>query len=507
MRILQLSAERFKRLSIIDITPEGNIVQITGQNGNGKTSVLDAIYAVAAGAEGAQEVPIQRGAKRSAITMRLGGDEDGRELTIERVFTEKDAGGYLSVKSSDGARYPSPQKMLDALMGRLTFDPLAFMRQSAKDQLETLRGIVPVDIDLGAVDREIAMHYAERGNVNRDAARAKATAESITVPADLPENPPDIGEITDRLTGADAHNAAIRARVAERDRLADVAGQMREEISRLEQRLAEVRGLLGSAETAVKQINGENRDVEMIDTAAVRAELDAANVVRDAIRRRQDKMVADGESKAFAKRAEELTAQMDELKTKKSDAIAKAPMPVPGLAFGDGNVTFNGLPLSQASDAEQLLISTAIAAALNPKLRVVRIRDGSLLDSKSLAALADFATKNDLQVWIEQVTEGGDVGIVMEDGHIRGQEALVEAQKEAEAAPAVEDGEAEEASRKAALEFITAKVAELANVKTAADANTMNALVKKKCSRFETLVKEKWVPEYLARVQRLTKKR
>jgi len=102
----------------------------------------------------------------------------------------------------------------------------------------------------------------------------------------------------------------------------------------------------------------------------------------------------------------------------RNDAIAAAKMPVEGLGFGDGEVTYNGHPFAQASGAEQLRVSVAIAMAGNPKLRVLRIKDGSLLDSKSLALLEEMADLNDFQVWIESVDESGTVGIVMEDGAV-----------------------------------------------------------------------------------------
>ena len=61
-------------------------------------------------------------------------------------------------------------------------------------------------------------------------------------------------------------------------------------------------------------------------------------------------------------------------------------MPVEGLGFGAGIVTFNGLPFDQASTAEQLRVSVAIAMAANPKLRVLRIKHGNDLDADNLAA-------------------------------------------------------------------------------------------------------------------------
>ena len=41
MRILKLTAENVKRLKVVEITPRGDLVQISGRNGQGKTSVLE----------------------------------------------------------------------------------------------------------------------------------------------------------------------------------------------------------------------------------------------------------------------------------------------------------------------------------------------------------------------------------------------------------------------------------------------------------------------------------
>jgi hypothetical protein len=99
-------------------------------------------------------------------------------------------------------------------------------------------------------------------------------------------------------------------------------------------------------------------------------------------------------------------------------------MPVQGLTFGEGEILLNGVPFAQASDAEQLQASVAIAAALNPKLRVIRIRDGSLLDDLAMQRLAQFATATDMQVWIERVDSSGKIGFVLEDGHVKQPEQL-----------------------------------------------------------------------------------
>jgi len=56
---------------------------------------------------------------------------------------------------------------------------------------------------------------------------------------------------------------------------------------------------------------------------------------------------------------------------------------------------------------------------MNPKLRVIRVRDGSLLDEDAMKLLAKFADAHDMQIWVERVDSSGAVGFVLEDGRVR----------------------------------------------------------------------------------------
>ena len=99
-------------------------------------------------------------------------------------------------------------------------------------------------------------------------------------------------------------------------------------------------------------------------------------------------------------------------------AIEEAKLPIEGLGLADGEVLFNGNPLDQASDAEQLRVSMAIAAAMSPTLRVIIVRDGSLLDEEGLKIVAQWADERDMQVWMERVDSSGTVGFYIEDGSL-----------------------------------------------------------------------------------------
>ncbi|TXH49489.1 MAG: hypothetical protein E6Q97_22580 [Desulfurellales bacterium] len=94
-------------------------------------------------------------------------------------------------------------------------------------------------------------------------------------------------------------------------------------------------------------------------------------------------------------------------------------MPIPGLGFSESEVTLNGIPLSQSSSAEQLRVGLAIAIAANPNMKVMLIRDGSLLDDDSLRLVEESAKAAGAQVWVEMVGRDGQCSVVIEDGAVK----------------------------------------------------------------------------------------
>jgi len=464
MKIIQLTAENVKKLTAIEISPDGNMVQITGKNGQGKTSVLDSIWWALAGTENVQAQPIRNGAEKARIEIKLG-NGGVVELTVERRFTEK--GSSLSVKTADGAKYPSPQKMLDDLLGSLTFDPLHFMRQDATGQFEVLRQLVALDVDPAALDAANAKDFAARTDINRDAKAKRAQAAAIVVPDDLPDSPVDESALLDTLQQAADANAQIEQRRANRTAASLKIENLTSEAARLEAALepdADAIQQVTDREVGILQQQIDNlthqrdqvqeraiRDIaelkktrtaaieaatqeaasiktklddagdlpDPVDISELRAQLDSAKAINLKVAQRDSRKTIEEEAATLEGRSAALTTAMEARTKQKLDAIAKAPMPVEGLSFGDGTLTFKGVPLDQASDAEQLTVSTAIAAALNPKLRVIRIRDGSLLDDEALAKLAVFAKERDFQIWIEIVNSSSPCAIVMEDGHVK----------------------------------------------------------------------------------------
>jgi len=412
MKILRLTAENIKKIKVVDIAPDGSVVQITGPNGSGKSSVLDCIWFALGGTRGIDSRPVRTGTLKAKIKLDLG------EIIVTRSFT-REGGTSLIVEAENGARFPSPQKMLDDLLGSLTFDPLAFSRMESKAQLDVLRGMVQLDVDIDELDRLNAADYQERTEWNRRAKALGAEEDAITVSDDLPDEAIDEPGLLDRMTRASEVNNGIERARRLREQRVERIERLQEHVTDLADQLADARAILRNEQEVVSQ---QVSLPELEDVAEIRSALESARIVNEAIAWRTKRESLKRDFAAACDHIDGLTNTMNARAEQKAAAIAAADMPIDGLSFGDGEVLYNGLPFSQASSAEQLRVSVAIAMAANPKLRVLRIKDGSLLDEHSLAMIAEMASDNDYQVWIERVDTTGKVGVVMEDGAIVGAE-------------------------------------------------------------------------------------
>lgn len=163
-----------------------------------------------------------------------------------------------------------------------------------------------------------------------------------------------------------------------------------------------------------------------IDVSPLRAKMDGLEKENQMARAAFDYDLAKANIAKAASYANELNERINANRERRAAMIQAAEFPVQGLAISETGVTLHGIPFSQCSSAEQLRVSVAIGLAANPKLKVLLIRDGSLLDDESLALVARMAEEAKAQVWIERVEVDKTVSVIIEDGHVKGQEAIQE---------------------------------------------------------------------------------
>src|SRR3990167_191494 len=408
MKILKLTAENIKRLIAVEITPDGNLVQITGKNGAGKTSVLDAIWWALAGTKHIQAQPIRKGENKARVRLDLG------EIVVERKFTE--AGSTLTVESIKGARLSSPQTLLDKLLGELSFDPLAFSRMETREQFDELRRISKLDVDIDELDALNKGDYAKRTDLNRDSKAKRAQIDGMIIPANTPDELVDESVLVDELQKAGEYNAQIEQRKANRERIILEAKGQREQAEKL---MVEAKALIKAADEYDEKLKSAPELPPPVDTVLLRQNIEKAAIINRSVAALKQKRMLISQVEELENKSTSITEQMCAREQAKADAITRASMPIPDIGFGDGQVIYKNIPFDQASDAEKLRVSLAIAIAANPELRVIRIRDVSLLDDDGLAAIAKMADELDYQVWIERVDGSGKVGVVIEDGMVK----------------------------------------------------------------------------------------
>lgn len=410
MRIISLEAENFKRLRAVRIEPTGNVIEVTGDNSEGKTSTLDAIWAALGGAAAEPVKPVHTGQEKAEVRLVLGENGEPKYKVTKRFKLREDGStrSDLIVESPDGAQFQKAQTLLSSWLGDYTFDPLALLSMKDEDQIATLRRFVP-GFDFAAAERANKDDYAKRRDINRDAAALRTQAGAITVPAEISARV-DTEALEGELARAAEHNASVAQRQARRDAAKAELQRLDTEIARLTEQRDALQQQIDNAEALPALI-------EVDDVQTKLAEGRAANRVADEVQRRRE---LEKRAKALEDESAALTKAMLDRHDAMQKAVTAAKMPVKGLGFGDGFVTLNGEPFSQASKAEQIRTSMAIAASMNPTLRVARIADGSLLDRKSWAILHDYAEANDLQVWIETVTPHTSTAILIEDGGVAG---------------------------------------------------------------------------------------
>ena len=431
MKIVRLQAENVKRLVAVEIAPDGNLVEITGRNGAGKSSVLDAIWYALAGKATLPAEPIRQGQERAVIRLELG------DLTVTRTFRRRPpAAGKsderltteITVENAEGARFMSPQGMLDGLVDTLSFDPLAFARASSAEQYRMLAEVIGVDVF--AADAATASDFAERRDYNRAAREMRTAAASIHVPPDVPTKRVSVPLLMAELTEADEHNASREQRAANASRWRDEARAYETEAVQLEGRASKLRleaedldelakAKRRSAEGAVSRAEAEAENIpDAIDVAPIRERIAGAETANAALDAKERRRILEADATKAEGQANDLTERMEKRAEDVAAKVRAADLPIPGLTLAQGQVTLNGVPLEQASDAERLRISCAIAMRRHAKLRVLRVRDGSLLDSASLKQIAELAKDADYQVWVERVDESGKIGVVIEDGQV-----------------------------------------------------------------------------------------
>ena len=411
MNLLSLKVRNFLRIEAAEITPDGAVVEISGANEAGKSSLLRAFVCALSGKDSIPADPVRHGADEALIEVDLD------ELRIKLVI-RPDRSTVLTVTSADGFKASSPQKLLDGLYSKL-IDPLAFARLSPKQQRDTvaeMAGLSQMLDELACADAE---DRDARRDVNRDLKAALARLEAMPEVAAV--EPVDVSATLAELRAAREFNAEAAARYERRSRMRSDETLQREKAAR---NRAEAENLLRAAEALEVDADRIEEEAEAIvvpskrDVTPLERLLEDAETINAQHRAWAERVGAVALVQKLDTESQGFTSALLAREAERKAVIEAADLPIPGLGFGDDCLTYDGVRFDQASTAVTTRVCTAIAMAMSAKIRVLLVKDWSLLDQKNRQIVTEMAEQRGYLVLAETVDESGEVGVYIEEGRV-----------------------------------------------------------------------------------------
>ena len=419
MKVIKLEIEGFKRITVIEVTPKGNVVKLTGPNEAGKSSVLDAIMKALRGGR-ISAADVNKDSKNGGkIFMQLGEKEVEYELS-KRISAKGVA--TLTIKTVDGEEIKSPQAFLDDLIqGGLAFDPLEFADMTKKEQLDLFTRLLGIDLD--GLDQQIKDAEEERKYARKTKDEAAAVSQNLSG-----AKPVERVSVSETMQLWEKHkknykDAEVilqkrddlrRAEVDDEDEVKDLEARLKEINKQQTRRHAEIAAL--PVEGAIQQMAAS--EVQVNDAKELLDAADDANNAADSYDKYKEAQAVHAKAKNKFTVAEN---QVEKLRATKKETIQGVEFPVEGLSVNDSELLIDDIPFDKLSEGAKIKTSLLIALALNPKCRVALLRNGSMLDDKNMKLVEQFAKKKDFQIWIETVMRGKSKPgeIVIEDGTTR----------------------------------------------------------------------------------------
>lgn len=405
MKIETITINGFKKLQQFAIDPAGKSVEIKGRNGQGKSSIIDAIWCTLTGKD-VPGVPVNRESVTAKIVVGL---DDGH--TARLSFSSK-GNKSLVVEGPDGEPVKAPATFLENLIGKISFDPFEFVNQPPQKQRAFLQQLL--GLDFADLDSDKAFQLEQKREIDRDAVSIEREAEALLDAQNVERV--DVSDLVAKQNERAEVIAKGRDAAAAVERAESAAESAKVSVLSLEEQIAALNGRLESAKahaaTEASKVAPLRTSLELL-RAQVAGMPDNSEAIRNAgetnrqAERWAKRLDLVARSKSIRGDLDVVKAKLEAIESERHSRIMDAKFPVPGLTFSVDGVLFNGLPFDSGNQCQSdiLRVGVAIAVAQNPTARIVRIKDGSLLDSSAKAALLAMLAENGFQAFIETVAD------------------------------------------------------------------------------------------------------
>ena len=424
---------------ISEYNGDGKSVELSGQNGVGKSSVIDAI--------------------RYALTNKS--DRRYRKARTNQA-------DYKSVKQN-GHEVGSPETFLKDIFTPLQLSPVEFMDKTEKEQnaiildmiqydwsLQTIRdwfGEIPdwVSYDqnilqiLNDIQSEKGDYYRNRQDVNRDIRNKKSFIEDIA--SEIPEGydakkweNENLGELYQKIERARKENENIEKAkrfVEQRDnKVRSFEADKEIKLSALERLEAQLReneirmsGLAEKKEDKTAVIKKEYeanvakydsameeyKDIaekDLIDFSELQEQAQQTEKMKSYLNEYKRMLDLQDEVAELTEESEEYTRKIEKARMLPGEILETATIPINGLTVKDGIPLINGLPISNLSDGEKLDLCIDVAIQKPNGLQIVLIDGVEKMSTKMREGLYKKCKDKGLQFIATRTTDEEDLTVI-----------------------------------------------------------------------------------------------
>lgn len=425
MKINKLEIENVKRVKAVKISPTQNgLTVIGGRNGQGKTSVLDAI----AWALGGDKFKPSQAAREGSVT------PPSLKIVMQNGLIVERTGKNSTLKVTDPKGEKGGQRLLDEFVEKLALDLPRFMESSDKEKASVLLHVIGVDSKLAELEKSENELYQERLAIGRIADQKEKFAKEQPYYTEAPDDLVSPADLIKEQQEILARNGQREQWKRQYDQLLAERMHIDELIEETTSKLHELTEKAALLDKQVKDAAKSPNELKMESTAELEESIANIDEINRKVRANLDKEKAEADAANYRKQYQELDIRLNEVRQQKIDLLRSADLPLPGLTVVEGELVYRGQRWDNMSSSEQLRVATAIIRKINPECGFVLLDKLEQMDLETLNEFGAWLETEGLQAIATRVSTGEECSIIIEDGY-----AVQETKEDEPSAAAVTD--------------------------------------------------------------------
>ena len=405
VKISSFEIENVKRVKAIAYAPsENGLTVIGGRNGQGKTSVLDAIAWALGGDRFAPSAPYREG---STLPPHL-------KIQLSNGITVERSGKNSSLKVIDTQGNKGGQALLNKFIESFALNLPKFMNATAKEKADTLLRVIGVGERLYMLEDKEARLYNERYAVGRIRDQKAKYAKEMPEYKDVPAEPVSAAELIKRQQAILARNGENERKRQNYRAISEQYALAEQELKRAEERFRQLEADLTVAKKSAKNLVDES-------TAELERSISEIEEINRKVRANLDKDKAETDAAMFTEQYDALSRDIEGVRMEKYNLLNNAVLPLEGLSVEGRELTYKGYKWDSMSGSEQLKVATAIIRKLNPECGFVLLDKLEQMDAETLRDFSTWLEGEGLQAIATRVSSGDECSIIIEDGYAAAQ--------------------------------------------------------------------------------------